>query len=119
MGRCLTRRLAPSIKNNLAELISRQKRDVESKDLLHQIKEENPDYPFARLSLARLALAEKRRFHHSEFAGWIKAQIELAMALQQPWQAYTWFESMRKELPQDAEINAWKMRVFLGGLQAP
>jgi tetratricopeptide (TPR) repeat protein len=90
--------LAPgtlSVRNNLAAAYELQGRRAESLAIVRELHAEDPDYPFARTTLAGIAIQEgrldeaeallqpllgKRRYHASEFAALAQTQISLLLA---------------------------------------
>ncbi len=105
---------APDLLNNLATAYEQQGRTDEAEAVLREIHEQHPDYAFAPISLARLALLRgdvaeaktlldplltRRRFHYGEFAAFCDALIELSLAEGHPEAARSWLNMWERVNP--------------------
>lgn len=110
---------APDLKFNLSNAYILQGREAEAKALLHKIHEENPDYTFATLSLARYYLEQeelekaeemltpllkKRKFHYQEICKLCETQIHLAVKQKNSEAAISWL-NMWKQIGDENEPN--------------
>jgi len=123
--------------NQLAVVYERQGRSQEARKLVEETHERFPDYLFARVALARLKTQEKcfeeardllkpllmlTRLHISEFRALARAQIDIALANDQPESARAWLGMWRQIDEDNPEIAEWEMRIdgpgqLLAGLQ--
>lgn len=116
----------PSLKNNLAMAYQVQGRYDEAIELTEEIFDEYPDYTFARLNLARLAMEDedferarkliepvtkKTELHISEFTNLARIEIDLALAKEEKTAAERWLEMWEAVYPEDDNLFAYKLRV--------
>lgn len=117
---------APDVLNNLATAYELQGRAQEGHAIPRQIHARHPDYPFARIGLARLALARgdvkeaeellkpllsRKRFHFSEFAALSSAQIELLLAQNDRDSARSWLDLWENIDPDNPDLEHWRQRL--------
>jgi Flp pilus assembly protein TadD len=117
---------APDLLNNLAVAYELQGRREEAQALLRQIHERDPDYLFARASLARLCLSRgeidqaeallqplltRRRFHVDEFGKFCSAQIELLVAQGNDQAARSWLDMWANVDADNPELGDWRRRL--------
>jgi tetratricopeptide (TPR) repeat protein len=120
----------PSLLNNLASAYEAQGRRKESEALLRHNYAEHPDYLFARIGMARLAIRDRRldeardllqpllsqeRFHQSEFAALANAEIELFMAEGNPDAARSWLDLWASGDPEHPAIEQWRKHLNPAG----
>ncbi|HZR98314.1 MAG TPA: tetratricopeptide repeat protein [Chloroflexota bacterium] len=113
----------PSLLNNLASALDVQGRRKEAMALLQRIFEEHPDYFFARIGMARLAvqerqfdrarellqpLMEQRRLHRSEFDALCAANVELYYAEGHRDGARSWVDLWASVNPDHPGIARWR-----------
>ncbi|MBK8905318.1 MAG: tetratricopeptide repeat protein [Anaerolineaceae bacterium] len=123
--------------NQLAVVYEKQGRRQEARKLVEETHERFPDYLFARVALARMKIQEKRieeardllkpmlmlpRLHISEFRALARAQMDLALANNQPESARAWLKMWQQVEEDNPEITEWAMRIdgpgqLLAGLQ--
>jgi tetratricopeptide (TPR) repeat protein len=116
----------PDLLNNLAVAYQVQGRIGEHDELVRRIFSEHPDYLFARVGIAMLAidegridearelllpLLERERFHYSEFATLARAQIELLLADGHPEGARSWLAMWEEMDPDHPMLEAAQRRV--------
>ena len=118
---------APDLKFNLANAYILQDREEEAYDLLHKIHEENPNYTFATISLARYyldnkelekaeelitPLLKKKQFNYQEFCQLCETHIQLAVKKKTPEAALSWL-NMWKQLADedDPDLDYWCNRL--------
>jgi len=119
---------APDILNNLAVVYELQGRTQEARALCEQLHERHPDYLFARVSLARLAmqkrkfdrahelldpLLERKRLHASEFEALCAAQAELLAAEGKLEGARSWVTLLESILPDSPLLDGLTRRMQL------
>ncbi|MBI3973512.1 MAG: tetratricopeptide repeat protein [Chloroflexi bacterium] len=117
---------SPAILNNLAAAYSYQGRQHEAEALLREIHQRHPDYPFARIGLARIditrgqldqarrliePLLSRKRLHFSEFAALCGVEIELAEAEGNREAARSWLDLLRGAYPDHALIPEFERRL--------
>jgi tetratricopeptide (TPR) repeat protein len=93
---------------NLAIAYERQGKETEAFALIHQLHEQNPDYAFARIAIARAhikvgelpeaeavlqPLLERTRYHYSEFAAFCDIRLELLVAQKNYEAARSWLDT--------------------------
>ncbi|MEM9903765.1 MAG: tetratricopeptide repeat protein [Cyanobacteria bacterium P01_D01_bin.44] len=117
---------APDLLNNLAAAYMRLDREQEAEALILNIHERFPDYLFACTSLAKFHIRDREfdaaetllkpffkheRFHFSEFAALMDAQIELEIARKNYQAAETWLDMWAKADPDHPLIEYWDERL--------
>ncbi|MGH9840581.1 MAG: tetratricopeptide repeat protein [Blastocatellia bacterium] len=116
----------PMFLNNLAKAYSLQGRSEEANALIHQIHARFPDYLFGRISVASLKilngeldaaeellkpLYSRKQMHYSEYAAFVSAQIELALARRNRKSARSWFEMWERIDPDNPNLERFRARV--------
>ena len=117
---------APDILNNLAGVYTQQGRRDEAIALMRQVHARHPDYTFAATNLASLyardgkieearALLEpvqtRPRLHFGEFAALCLAQIELALAEDNPDVARSWLDMWAGADPDHPNLEPARWRI--------
>lgn len=112
--------------NQLAVVYEKQGRRQEARKLIEETHERFPDYLFARVALARMKTQEKRieeardllkpmlmlpRLHISEFRALARAQMDIALANNQPESARAWLEMWQQIDEDNPEIAEWGMQI--------
>lgn len=116
----------PSAYNQLAVVYTLQGRNKEARTLIEQTHRRFPDYSFASIALARMALQKNRteeareylnpvlqqqELHTSEFRALAQAEIEYALAMEEPEGARSWL-SMWEHVEEDhPDLLKWKIRI--------
>jgi len=123
-----------SLLNNLAVVYQLQGRMEEAEAMILEIHQRNPNYLFARVSLARMTirdgdlerahelldpLFQRKKLHFSEFDNLSAALIELHLAEDNRDAARAWFKMWESVDPENPKLNAYRRRVrqrsgFLG-----
>lgn len=109
-------------------VIAEQRGDtVQVRQLTEEIYARFPDYFFARLAVARLHIQDKRleeaeallnpllkqdELHISEFRGLASAQMELALAKDQPAAARSWLDMWQEIDEDDPQLWYWRQRLL-------
>jgi tetratricopeptide (TPR) repeat protein len=93
---------------NLAIAYERQGKEAEAFALIRQLHEQNPDYAFARIAIARAhikqgelaateallqPLLERQRYHYSEFSAFCDIRLELFVAQKDYEAARSWLDT--------------------------
>jgi len=117
---------APDLMFNLATAYEQQKRTEEAYELTQLIHQNHPDYPFARLGLARFHIKNKeykaaeellkpmlqwKQFHFQEFALFCQTQIELRLAKKELEGARSWLGMWENIDPDEPALVYWKRRL--------
>jgi tetratricopeptide (TPR) repeat protein len=120
---------SPSLLNNLAGAYQMQGRKEAALDLVREIHERHPDYLFARISIAALAIKDndfdrahdlldpllrRKKLHFSEFSRLCSTLIDLSLAEGNRDAARSWFEMWESADPDSPNLEAYRLRV--GGL---
>ncbi len=115
----------PSAYHHLALLYERQGRHKQSRKQVEQTHHRFPDYTFARIALARMAVQEKelekareylnpvlqlRELHTSEFRALAQAEIEYALAMELPESARVWLSMWKQIEDHPSQLN-WQIRI--------
>ena len=127
----------PRLLHNLGYALELQGRHAEARELLDANFAQHPDYLFARLGVASLALLNDRiaeaeelgrplltrtQFHFSEFEAFADFQVRLAIAKKQPDAALSWMNMWENVLPESPKLQSWQATVdslrILSGLQS-
>lgn len=123
---------APDLMNNLALAYEQQGRSEEARGMVRDIHARHPDYLFARVSLAHLAiqrgdfdeakalldpLLARPRFHFTEFAAMCRAMVDLMLAQKDPVAARSWLDQWASADPDDPMLTPYKLRLTLADLQ--
>ncbi len=121
----------PSPYNQLALLYEKTGRKDEAYSLTVKTHERFPDYVFSRVALARKATLENDfeqakdllepimqlpRLHISEFQGLVKAQISLALGLDDKDTARMWLEMWKRIDRDNEELLAWQFKIGGDGM---
>lgn len=116
----------PSILQNLSAAYQLQGRVEESAELVKSIHERFPDYLFARLALARLAINEgdferaqelidpilsRDKLHVSEFTFLTITEIDLALAKGDKAAAESWLAMWEGIDPEDERLFSYKIKI--------
>jgi tetratricopeptide (TPR) repeat protein len=122
---------ASDLLNNLAMAYQMQGRLEEALDLTRRIYERDPDYLFARVTLARLAMRDRepdkakalldpmlarKRLHFSEFAALCAAEIDLFLTEGNRDAARSWFEMWEQTDPDNPALGEFRRRFRGGGV---
>jgi tetratricopeptide (TPR) repeat protein len=122
---------APDLWNNLGAAFDRQGRRREAQALVRDIHERYPDYLIGRANYARLlvdegkldaaetlvqSLLSRKRYHLSEFAAVMKAQIELLVARKDREAARSWLAMWAETEPDNPDVVAWQGRLGKPGV---
>jgi tetratricopeptide (TPR) repeat protein len=117
---------SPSLLNNLAMAYQLQGREEEALSMVREIHERHPDYLFARVSVAQLAikdgdldrahdlldpLLERKTLHFSEFSRLCSGLIDLSLAEGNRDAARSWFEMWESADPDSPGLAAYRLRV--------
>jgi tetratricopeptide (TPR) repeat protein len=118
---------SPDILNNLAAALGLQGYDDQANEMVKSIHERFPDYWFARVSVARMAindrdfdkatelllpLMQRPRAHFSEFAALAQAQIDLHLARGETEAARQWYQLWEQAVPDHPALPEWRERVM-------
>ncbi len=121
----------PAILNNLATSYQAQKRLEDYREMIRYVHEQHPDYLFARVNMARIAvmdgkleearailepLIKQRRLHVSEFSAIAGAQIELLLHEGEDKGAQAWLQMWEQIAPDHPNIAALKPRLEIASL---
>lgn len=116
----------PSAYNQLAVVYTLQGRNKEARTLIEQTHRRFPDYTFASIALARMALQKNRteeareylnpvlqqqELHTSEFRALAQAEIEYALAMEQPEGARSWLNMWEHVEEDHPDLPKWKARI--------
>jgi tetratricopeptide (TPR) repeat protein len=119
----------PVVMNNLAQAYGNLGREQEAEALTIRLHQRHPDYLFARLSLANLAvqrgrlerarellqpLLSRKRFHFGEFAALCAAMIKLDLAEGKPEAARSWLDMWRASMPDHPGLAEYERRIGNG-----
>jgi Flp pilus assembly protein TadD len=117
---------SPGLLNNLAVAYQLQGRAEEAEQMVCQLHERHPDYLFARVSVAQMAirdgdlerarellhpLMQRQKFHFSEFDNLCAALIDLYLAEDKPEGAQSWFRMWESADPENPRLLPYKARV--------
>jgi tetratricopeptide (TPR) repeat protein len=117
---------SPSLLNNLAATYQMRGREEEALDLVREIHERHPDYLFARVSVAELAMRDgdfdrahdllepllrRTKLHFSEFGRLCSALIDLYLAEENRDAARSWFEIWESADPENPALMSYRLRV--------
>jgi tetratricopeptide (TPR) repeat protein len=120
----------PSLLNNLGSAYDVQGRRREALAILQRLFDEHPDYFFARIGMARLAVQERQfdrarellqpllhqqRFHISEFNALCAANVELYFAEGGRDAARSWLDLWASVNPDDPGVARWRQRLTQPG----
>jgi tetratricopeptide (TPR) repeat protein len=112
--------------NQLGVAYERQGRRAEARQLVEETHHCFPDYFFARIALARIAVQEKqiekareliqpllrlRKLHISEFRALAQAQMDVALADEKPKAARTWLQMWQQLEEDNPELMLWQLRI--------
>lgn len=112
--------------NQLSVAYERQGRSAEARQLVEETHQRFPDYFFARIALARIAVQEKQiekareliqpllrlaRLHISEFRALAQAQMDIALAEGKPEAARTWLDMWQQLEEDNPELVPWHLRI--------
>jgi tetratricopeptide (TPR) repeat protein len=121
---------SPALLNNLALSYNLQGREDDALALTREIHERYPDYLFARIALARLAMREgdldsademikpllaRRRLHFTEANALFAVQIDLHLAHRNPDAARSWLDMWEGVDPDNPELERRRLAVEAGG----
>lgn len=116
----------PSLQYNLVVALQMQGEFEKAQALLEEIHARFPDYFFARVALARLAInakdletarallagiMQRKRFHFSEINAICKAQVELCLAEKNFEPARYWLDLWEKNDPDNPELERYRPRL--------
>ena len=111
---------------NRAVALALQGREDESLEIIRRMHRDQPDYVFARTYLADQCIADgdleeaklllapiaqKTRFHASEYAAWCSANINLALAMKDRKAANSMLRAWELVDPDDHRIEIWQDRI--------
>jgi tetratricopeptide (TPR) repeat protein len=117
---------SPGLLNNLAVAYQLQGRAEEARALIRESHQRHPDYLFARVNLAQMAIRDgelarahallepllrRKKLHFSEFGSLCAAFIELYLAEDMREGARTWFEMWESADPENPDLAAYRLRV--------
>ena len=117
---------SPGLLNNLAVAYELQGRTKKAHAMVREINERFPDYLFARVTVARMAitdgdldrahdlldpLLQRKKLHFSEFNKLVAALIELYLAEDGLEAARGWINMWEQVEPDAAQLSYYKMRV--------
>jgi hypothetical protein len=112
--------------NNLASAYEMQGRNDKAHAMVHEIHQHKPDYLFARVSLARLAIRDgelerahelldpllrRKKLHFSEFNDLCAVLIDLYLAEDNRDAARAWFEMWESVDPDNRKLAIYRLRV--------
>lgn len=114
---------APDLNYNLAGAYQIQERVPEMEALIQQIYAKYPDYPFARIALARMHIQKKElgaaeellkpmlqcpQFNFQAFCRFCEVQIELCLAQKKPEGIHSWLKMWESVESDDPRLSYWK-----------
>lgn len=119
---------APDLRFNLAAAYEAQGRKRESRALIEEIHRQHPDYFFARVSMAKLAIERRRfdearvilqplqsqtKFHIDEFVHYAGTMVELALGEGDLEAARSWVDMLHKMARDHPATAHWETQVLL------
>ncbi|MGK7929399.1 MAG: tetratricopeptide repeat protein, partial [Spirulina sp.] len=117
---------APDFSFNLAIAYQLQDREEEMEALCQEIYDRDPNYPFARIALAKRHLDRKefekaneliqpmiqwKSMNYQAFNYLCQTHIELALAQKQPEGAQTWLQMWQQVIPEHPNQEYWQSRI--------
>lgn len=117
---------SPSILNNLAAAARIQKRDAEADLMIRDIHRRFPDYFFGIIGVAMRAidagrieeagellkpLLQRKKFHVSEFAALVGAEVELQLARGEKEGARSWLKMLEESAPDHHSLPALRAKI--------
>ena len=123
----------PEFLNNLAQALLMQGRDSEAESLIRQIHERWPDYFFGRVSMANLAIRERKldeaeaylaplrrqkRLHTTEFDALANTYITLMLARGNRDSARSWLAMWKQVHPNHPAIGSLEHRLSSRGIRS-
>ncbi|MEM9543237.1 MAG: tetratricopeptide repeat protein [Cyanobacteria bacterium P01_E01_bin.42] len=117
---------ARDLNYNLAIAYQLQDRDKEAEEICQQLYDRDPDYPFARIALAKYHLDRKeiedaealvqpmiqwKSMNYLAFHFLCQVNIEIGLMKKEMEKARSWLSIWKQVSPEDAKIEYWEARI--------